>query len=85
MSAHTRHGPATFGCILRIDHAEMLPGVVVIVAILTLQHWLECGPLAALLTTTHLCSSLCTQSTKELNSIFPRWSHAHRVYDGGRV
>jgi hypothetical protein len=30
MSAHTRRGPATFGCVLRIDHAEMLPGIVVI-------------------------------------------------------
>ncbi len=34
MSAHTRRGPATFGCILRIDHAEMLPGIVLIMALL---------------------------------------------------
>jgi hypothetical protein len=34
MSAHTRRGPATFGCVLRIDHAEMLPGIVVIMAVL---------------------------------------------------
>jgi Lon protease-like protein len=26
MAAHTHQGPAQFGCVLRIDHAEMLPG-----------------------------------------------------------
>lgn len=26
MAAHTHEGPSQFGCVLRIDHAEMLPG-----------------------------------------------------------
>lgn len=33
MSAHTHHGPAAFGCVLRIDHAEMLPGLLVMVVL----------------------------------------------------
>ncbi len=33
MSAHTHHGPARFGCVLRIDHAEMLPGLLVMVVL----------------------------------------------------
>jgi len=33
MSAHTHRGPAQWGCVLRIDKAEMLPGVPVVVVV----------------------------------------------------
>ena len=42
MTAHTNSGPAPYGCVMRIDHAEMLPGmVVVVVVVIVMVLWLR--------------------------------------------